>query len=87
MQSVKYVRVVKPIQVLEDDKVGSRYFEVIDDFIEVFIKVAGIILFQFKFSWAQLQSSKRRFVNPHPINIERQSPQDSLNHSRLPVSP
>ena len=48
MQSIKYVGVVKPVKVLEDDKIGPRYLEIIDDLIEVFIKVAGIILFQFK---------------------------------------
>ena len=55
MQSIKYVRVVKPIQVLEDDKIGPRYLEVIDDLIEALIKIAGTraILFQFKFSWTK----------------------------------
>ena len=40
MQSIKYVGAVKPVEVLENNKVGSRYLEIIDDLIEVFIKVA-----------------------------------------------
>ena len=39
MQSIKYVRVVKSVEVFEDNEISFRYFEIIDDFIEIFIKI------------------------------------------------
>ena len=46
MQSIKYVRVVKSVEVFEDNKISFRYFERIDDFIEIFIKEAYSSVFK-----------------------------------------
>jgi len=51
MQSIKYVRVVKSVEVFEDNKISFRYFEIIDDFIEIFIKEAYSAAGETWFGW------------------------------------